>query len=396
MAFEPFPSCKLHDGLTILQERLFAIVNHAGFLNEIIHIHRGGESRCAVGRDNMIRSCKIIPYRLRAVRAEEDCPGILHQTEVSHRLLDHQLQMLRRQPVNHLDSFLYGIHHQDHAITVNRSGGNLPPRQLRQLALHFSRARLCEVRRSCHENGRGHLVMLGLGQQVGGHIGRVRAVIGQNGDFAWPGDAVDIDSAVHLALRQRDEDVARAADLVYRLDRIGAVRQGCDRLRSADPVDLAYASFRSGDENIRVNACLTAGSRRRDHHDLRHARNLGRDDIHEYRGRISGLTARHVHTHTLQRANNLAQDAAVRLQIHPGVPLLLLMESADVGRSSGYSFNERGFHLLVSRLQLVLRDSEVRRLKLHAVKTFGITQKRGIAFFFDIRYNLLHGFILLR
>ncbi|MNW54762.1 hypothetical protein D3C74_323790 [compost metagenome] len=53
----------------------------------------------------MVRSGEIIANRLRAVRPEENRPGILHPPQITHRILHDQFKMLRRQLINHVDSF---------------------------------------------------------------------------------------------------------------------------------------------------------------------------------------------------------------------------------------------------------------------------------------------------
>ncbi|MMZ61936.1 hypothetical protein D1872_241130 [compost metagenome] len=155
--------------------------------------------------------------------------------------------------------------------------------------------------------------MLGLRQQVSRDVGGVGAVVRQDRDLARPGDAVDVDGAVHLAFRQRDEDVPRSADFIDRGDRGRAIGQSRDGLGPADPVDFVDAGFRRGDENVRVDPFPSAGRRRRDHHDLRHAGHLRRDHVHEHRGRIRRLAAGHVHADPFKRAEYLAEQAAVRL-----------------------------------------------------------------------------------
>src|SRR3546814_6025396 len=53
--------------------------------------------------------------------------------------------------------------------------------------------------------------------------------------LARPGDHVDPDHAVELALGLGDPGVARAGDDIDGLDPIGAVSERGDRLRAADP-----------------------------------------------------------------------------------------------------------------------------------------------------------------
>ena len=97
-------------------------------------------------------------------------------------------------------------------------------------------------------------VVLGLGQEVGGHVLGVGGGVGQDHDLGGPGLRVNADHPPHRPLGGGHVDVARAGDHVHRLAQHltpgvgtvhvvldgGAVGQHGNGLRPADGVDLLH------------------------------------------------------------------------------------------------------------------------------------------------------------
>ena len=84
------------------------------------------------------------------------------------------------------------------------------------------------------EDGAGHRVVLGLGQQVGGGELRVGGLVGDEQRFGRAGELVDGDDAVDPALGEDDEDVAGAIDLVD--VRHGSVPKAIAAIACAPPI----------------------------------------------------------------------------------------------------------------------------------------------------------------
>ena len=84
--------------------------------------------------------------------------------------------------------------------------------------------------------------MLGLQNHIdGGEISWIGAV-GDHDHLGWPGKGRrDADRAGDLLLGERDIDVARTDDDIDGPNRLGAMRDGADRLRPADRHDLVGA-----------------------------------------------------------------------------------------------------------------------------------------------------------
>ncbi|MNO96115.1 hypothetical protein D3C76_877770 [compost metagenome] len=238
--------------------------------------------------------------------------------------------------------------------------------------------------------------MLGLREQVGRDVGGLGGIVGEHDDFARSGDAVDIDSAVDLAFGQGHVDVPWPADLIDRRDGRRAEGQCGDRLRAAHAVDLVHAGFSGGHENVRIDALRAAGRRRSDHHDLRHSGDLSRNHVHQHRGRVCRLAAGNIDAHTLQRADDLAEDRTVRLQIHPGIAFLPGMKRPDIGCGGADRRYKRLLNPAICGLKLSLRHTQLGSRKRRTVKTFRITEQCRVTFFFDIGHNFLHSLVLLR
>ena len=86
--------------------------------------------------------------------------------------------------------------------------------------------------------------MLGLGQEVGGHVARVGGVVGQDHDLARARLVVDLHLPADLPLGGGHVRVAGTHDLADRLDLPGAVGEGGDGLRPAHPVDAPFEADR--------------------------------------------------------------------------------------------------------------------------------------------------------
>ncbi len=79
------------------------------------------------------------------------------------------------------------------------------------------------------------LVVLRLGDEVGGDPGGARGGVGDDEHLGRPGDHVDPHFPNDLPFRLGDPAIAGAHDLVHPRDRGGAIGQRRDCLRTADP-----------------------------------------------------------------------------------------------------------------------------------------------------------------
>ncbi len=211
-----------------------------GALQEIEDAEAGGKARAARGRQHMVGPGDIVADRFGRIAAEKDRAGVVDPLGQRLGVVERQLEMLGRDPVD-----------QRRRLAPNRATRMIAP-CASQLARAISRARqagevaldrgfataAAKSASSVIEDRLRRVVVLGLRQQIGGDPCRVVVPVGDDQDFRWAGDHVDADPAEDPPLGRRDIGVARPDDLVDRRDRRRAISQRRDRLRAADPVDF--------------------------------------------------------------------------------------------------------------------------------------------------------------
>ena len=115
--------------------------------------------------------------------------------------------------------------HRRRLIAAQRSGDPLAVHRGLQLPGELPIGRIGEFGAGGDQHAGGHLVVLGLADQVGGHVGGVGGVIGQDRDLGRAGFGVDAHLRTADALGGRDIDVAGPGDHVDRRE-LAAIRVG--------------------------------------------------------------------------------------------------------------------------------------------------------------------------
>ena len=228
--------------------------------------------------------------------------------------------------------------------------------------------------------------MLGLGEQVGGAERGGGRLVGDHYSFARAVEGVDADLAEDGSFRQRDEDVAGAADLVDLGDAGCAVRKCSDRLRAAHAVDAIDASDVRRDELDRRHAAVFAGGRGDQH--LFDSGDAGRDCGHQHGRRIDDSRARRVDADTAQR-RRLDADAVAREALEY-VPPLLFVEGTDAIGGEAEGFDDFRIDMIVGGAHLVLPYSK--RGVGRAVERLAVAQERGVAVLPYVMQYLAHRF----
>ena len=187
--------------------------------------------------------------------------------------------------------------------------------------------------------------MLGFDDEVERREAAVRRVIRQHDQFAGARRRADVDQVRAQALGRTHPGAAGADDLCAFRDCLRAIGNGRDALGTAGLEDLRDAGHASRDEGCIIEASVRTG--RRDDADLLHARHLGRDRLHEHRGRKRPLAARDIAGHRGDGVGAVAREDAGADFVKPHLlRLLVLVEAADV---DGHVF-QRVLHVRVQRL----------------------------------------------
>ena len=258
--------------------------------------------------------------------------------------------MLRREVVDDAHRFVHVARHDDAAVGLADDLGALEPAQ--QVLQLFDGASREPLRVGDQDTPR-HRVVLQLRCEVGGDEVRARVLVGQDHDLGRARDAVDADRAEDLSLRQRHVDVAGPGDDVDPRDALGAIGEGRDRLRAADPIDGIDAGDARRGEDRRRHAAVAPGRRRED--DLRDARDARRDGRHQHGRRVGGAAAGRVHPGPKDRPGDQAHAHRTG---RSGLRELPLVEIADPRRRELERRPVGGRQAGRRRLELLPRDLE--------------------------------------
>ena len=179
----------------------------------------------------------------------------------------------------------------DRAVIAPAGPGDGGAGQGGQDAVHGGDHGLRQGRVGGHQDRLRVGVVFGLRQQVQRQPVGMLGAVGDHQHLGGAGDAVDAYPAEDLPFRRRDIGVARPGDLVDRAHGFGAIGHRRDRLRAADAPDFIDAGDAAGEQHQRVD--LAARGRHADRQP-RHPGHPRRDRVHQDRGRIAGLAARHI------------------------------------------------------------------------------------------------------
>ena len=169
----------------------------------------------------MVRTGDIVADCFGRMAAEENRAGVAHPRRQPVRLGDRQLDMFRRDAVDQVGPLIEVVDDDRGAVCAPAGAGDISARHGPELALDGADHGIGEIRVVGDQDRLRRLVVLGLGQQVGGNPGRIIVAIGQHQDFRRPGDQVDADPTEDPPLGGRHIGVAWADDLVDRA--MGAV-----------------------------------------------------------------------------------------------------------------------------------------------------------------------------
>ena len=176
--------------------------------------------------------------------------------------------------------------------------------------------------------------MFGLRDKVGGNVGRVAALAGDD-DFRGAGEHVDGAVESDEALGGGDVEISGADNFGHTRNTGGSVGQGGDGVCPAETIELGDAEEMSGGKSLKRGPW-------RDDDDARDACDLRGDGGHEQGGRERMTAAGDVASDGGKRADELAGDEAGDWFTTPRLGELVHCEGADLFSGGGESLAQRG------------------------------------------------------
>ena len=265
-------------------------------------------------------------------------------------------------------------------------------------SIYFFGYFLCQLHAGGDQDGRCHLVMLCLGQQICCYISWIGSLVCQHQDLTRTGDGIDIDESVNCFFCKSYIDVAWPYDLIDFFNRFRTKCQCCDGLGTAYFVDFICTCFVGCHQSSRVDLSFCIA--RCGHDDLSYTGYLGWYDIHQYRGWVDSLAAWHVDTDSGQGCNLLSQQGTVLFAVKPAGALLLLMIRTDIHQCLADHFDQLRIYLGISFLQFLFCHFDIRCIDLCMIELLSIF-KYGFIFAFsyiihDRSYFVFIGTIVVR
>ena len=250
----------------------------------------------------------VVTQHLRRSAAEEYAAGVAHQRQQRFWIFHQQAQMFRCVSVGQFDRLRQIVHHAHAAAPHEAVPRHLRARQRCQLCLHFARHVSRQPRVGRERNRTGGTAVLGLRNQVGGHLGGVRRGVGNHQRLGRTGQQIDTHYAVERPCGQDDPRIAGSDHHVAARHALCAQRQRRNCLGAAQTQDTINAGRLRRRRQRRRNPIRTD---RRCHYDFAHAGHAGRHRGHQQAGNQRRRLPRHVQSGSVHR-NPLLTDPEVR------------------------------------------------------------------------------------
>src|SRR5579885_2594564 len=227
-----------------------------------------------------------------------------------------------------------GPRNTEPALVIEGGPGDRRGRQHRKLAFEFFRHPAGQLARGGQKDGGSVHVVLGLREHVGGEPLRV-ALSREDDNFGGSGDEVDAGLAGDELFGGRDIDVAGANDAIDAGHGFRAVGQRGDGLGTAHAEEVRHAEpFREA-QNFRAGVRASGA-------DGFHSGHLRGNHVHEQsRGQRIPAGGR-IGAHGIERADDLAEAAAVTAIQVMLLRKLKLRIFADIRGGGGYGLLEIG------------------------------------------------------
>ena len=190
----------------------------------------------------MVGSGSIITKYLRRILTDKQGTVINQLRNQCIRIFHVDLQMFRCILIRILNCLVQAVYHADLSKRIPGLSRNLCRIQNLQLFLYRLNHALSKCLIGCQKNAFRIDIMLGLCQQICRYHLRARFSVRDYQDLARPSYKVDADLPVALTFRLGYEAVTRPYNNIHRLDALSSIGKCCDRLCTAQCVDLIHAS----------------------------------------------------------------------------------------------------------------------------------------------------------
>ena len=271
MREQSFGFCQRFGGIREAQKALIRDGLHADAFHEVCGRETAALVRPAAGREDVIAAGDVIAERLRAPRAEKNCPGGGDFLE-KRRGIIRKAEMFRCEAVAKNASGFERRREQDRAGLAHGLVRGIVWRKVRQLRLNLFLDGARQLHRWCYQKASRIRRMFGLGEEIGSDPFWV-AFRRENYGFCGASWKINCTIAPNELLSSRDEAIPRAADLFDALNGFCPVSERGDRMGASDAGDFRNAEeVRSGEQRV-------IGMRANDH-DLLNSSGTRGDDGH--------------------------------------------------------------------------------------------------------------------
>jgi hypothetical protein len=210
-------------------------------LAEVVDPQRPRESGRPVGGQHVVGPGDVVADRRRRQRPAEHGAGVADAVEQRDSVLDQQLEVLGGDGVGHGQGLVGPVAHDRVATLGQRGLEVLAPGRGRHQLGHGVGHRVGHALVPGDQPGQPVGTVLGLEDHVDRRVLGRDGAVGHDHDLRRAGERrghADQPLPRHLALGLGHPGRAGADDHVHRADRLGAVGEGADGRRPADPIDL--------------------------------------------------------------------------------------------------------------------------------------------------------------
>ena len=195
-------------------EQLIGDLDDGGDLHELADVEGGGEAGGAAGGHDVRGSGDVVAEGLGRGLADEESAGVADVADALVRVLDDEGEVLGGVLVGDGEGFVEVGDEGEAASGSEGVEGNVAAGEIGGLLEELGCDRLGQGFAGGDQDGGSEVVVLGLGEEVGGDEFGVGGNVGDDQGLGRSVDGVDADDSVEASLGGGDEAVAGSEDLV--------------------------------------------------------------------------------------------------------------------------------------------------------------------------------------